>query len=122
MKRKLVCFCYATIVALTLACTNNDARQRAQNRAEEARRKARQEDARARKELQKLGQEAKREANKVDQNVRQALQSGGPDGERTAAAQRKLDDAGRRVRAAGEQAAFKLDRAAMIARVKTKLA
>jgi osmotically-inducible protein OsmY len=40
----------------------------------------------------------------------------------TAGAERKLTDAGRELRTAGEHAAVKLDRAAMIAKVKTKLA
>jgi osmotically-inducible protein OsmY len=121
MKRKFAYGCCAAIMALSLACSNQD-QQRAREKAAEAKRKTREEAERARKELQKLGQKAKREAGKIDQSVDQALQGGGSEDERTAAARRKLNDAGRQARTAGEQAAVKLDRAAMIAKVKAKLA
>ena len=118
MKRKLAYGCCATFLALSLGCSNND-QQRAREKAAEAKRKVREEAQRAGRKLQKLGQDAKREAGKIDQNVQQG---GGSEDDRTAGAQQKLDDAGRKARAAGEQAAVKLDRATMIAKVKAKLA
>jgi osmotically-inducible protein OsmY len=121
MRRKFACAYAAAIVALSLACTTND-RQRAQEKAEEAKQKTRQEAERARQELRKLGQTAKREAKKLNQNVNKTLQGGQPDSQNATGAEQKLTDAGQELRTAGEHAAVKLDRAAMIAKVKAKLA
>jgi len=109
------------ILALSLACSG-DQQQRARERAAEAKQKTLAETERAREELQRLGQKAKREAKQLDRGVHQSLQNGGTTSESTTGAERKLHDAGEKVRAAGEQAALKLDRAALIAKVKAKLA
>jgi osmotically-inducible protein OsmY len=114
VRRKLASACIGAIAALSLACTSND-QERAREKAAEAKRKTRQE-------LQKLGQAGKREAKKLHRNVNEALQGGQPDSHTAAGAEQKLNDAGRELRTAGEQAAVKLDRAAMLAKVKTKLA
>jgi osmotically-inducible protein OsmY len=121
MTLKLAYGCCTAILAITLACSNND-RQRAREKAEEAKRRTRQEAERARKKLQELGQEAKREARKVDQNVDQALRGGPSSTQNAAGAKEKLNDAGRQLHVASQQAEVKLDRAGMIAKVKTKLA
>jgi BON domain len=121
VRRKLASACAGAIVALSLACTSND-QERAREKAEEAKRKTRQEAERTGQELKKLGQAAKREVKKVRQNVKEALQGGRPDSQTAPGAEQKLNDAGRELRTAGEQAAVKLDRAAMLAKVKTKLA
>lgn len=114
MKRKFACACATAMVALSLACSNND-QQRAREKAAEAKRKTRQE-------LQKLGQQAKREAKKLDENVNDAMRRGQPEAQGTAGAERKLHNAGQDLRTASEQAAVKLDRAAIIAKLKAKLA
>jgi osmotically-inducible protein OsmY len=121
VRRKLASACIGAIVALSLACTSND-QERAREKAAEAKRKTRQETERARQELQELGQAAKREAKKLHRNVNEALQGGQPDSQTAAGAEQKLNDAGRELRTASERAAIKLDRAAMLAKVKTKLA
>jgi osmotically-inducible protein OsmY len=114
MTRRFAWGCAGAIVAFALACTSND-QERAREKAAEAKQKTRQE-------LKRLGQAAKREARKLHQNVNRALQGGQPDSQSAAGAERKLTDAGRELRTAGEHAAVKLDRAAMIAKVKAKLA
>lgn len=121
MRRKLGWACAVGIGALSLACTSND-QQRAREEAARAKQKARHETERAGQELRKLGQAAKREAKKLHQGVDNALQGGQPDSQAAAGAERKLNDARQQLRTAGEHAAVKLDRAAMIAKVKAKLA
>ncbi|MFL6350858.1 MAG: BON domain-containing protein [Bryobacteraceae bacterium] len=121
MRRKFARARAGAIVALCVACTTSD-QQRAREKAAEAKQKARQEAERARQDLKTLGQAAKREAKKLHQGVNEALQRGQPDSQNAAGAERKLNDAGQELRSAGEHAAVKLDRAAMIAKVKAKLA
>jgi osmotically-inducible protein OsmY len=119
MTSKLACVCAIAIIALSLSCTNKD-QQRARQKAAEAKEKARRGAERARQELQHLGQQAKREAKNLDENVNDAMRRSQPDG--TAGANQKLHNAGQELRSAGRQAAVKLDRGAMIAKVKAKLA
>lgn len=121
MRRIFGCVCAAGVMALSLACTSTD-QQKAREKAAEAKQKTRQETQEARQELRKLGQAAKRTANKLHRNVSEALQGEQPDSPTAAGAERKLDNAGQELRTAGEHAAVKLDRAAMIAKVKAKLA
>jgi osmotically-inducible protein OsmY len=121
MRRKFACACGGVIVALSLACTSSD-QERAREKAAQAKQKTRYEAQRARQELTKLGQAAKREAKKLHRHVNEALEGGQSDSHSAAGAERKLNDAGQELRTAGEHAAVKLDRAAMIAKVKAKLA
>jgi osmotically-inducible protein OsmY len=114
MKRRLACGFATTILALSLACTDRD-RERAREKAEQAKRGARQE-------LQKLGQQAKREAKQLDENVDDAMRRGQPETQGSGGADQKLRNAGQELRRAGRQAAVKLDRGAVIAKVKAKLA
>jgi osmotically-inducible protein OsmY len=121
MKRKFACACATAILLLSLACTESD-QQRAREKAAEAKQKARRDAERARQELHKLGQQAKQEAKKLDENVNDAMRRGQPDAQGTAGAEQKLHNAGQELRSAGQQAAVKLDRGMMIAKVKAKLA
>jgi osmotically-inducible protein OsmY len=121
MKPKFAGGCATAIFALFLACTNSD-QERVREKAAEAKQKARREAERARQELQKLGQQAKREAKKLNENVSEAMRHGEPTARGTAAPDQKLHNAGQELRSAGKQAAVKLDRGAMIAKVKAKLA
>lgn len=114
MKRRFAGACAAAIIALSLACTNSD-EARAREKAERAKQ-------RAREELRNLGQQAKREARKLDENVNDSMRHGQPGPEGTAGANEKLHNAGQELRSAGREAAVKLDRGAMIAKVKAKLA
>ncbi len=118
--KKIASVCCAAVVVICIACTGSQ--QKARERAAEAKEKTRQETARARQELKTLGQRAKREAKKLDGSVNEALRGGPADVEGTAEAKRKLDDAGHKLRDAGENASVKLNRAAMIAKVKATLA
>jgi osmotically-inducible protein OsmY len=119
MTSKIACACATAIIALSLACTNKD-QQRAREKAAEAKQKARRAAERGRQELEHLGQQAKREAKNLDENVNDAMRRGQPAG--TTGADQKLHNAGQELRSAGRQAAVKLDRGAMIAKVKAKLA
>lgn len=116
-------FVYASCTVTMLVCSGctGDQQQRARERAENAKQKTREATERARQELHTLAEKAKREAKQLDQSVHQSLQSGESTG-KTAGAGQTLHDAGAKVRAAGEQATAKLDRAALIAKVKAKLA
>jgi len=119
MTSKFASACATAIIVLSLSCTNKD-QQRAREKAAEAKQKARRGAERARQELEHLGQQAKREAKNLDENVNDAMRGGQPAG--TAGADQKLHNAGQELRSAGRQAAVKLDRGAIIARVKAKLA
>ncbi len=113
-------FC-AVIVVLSLGCSG-DQQQRARERASEAKQKTRQETARAQEQLHRLGEKAKREARQLDESVHQSLEGGVQANGSTVGAEQKLRDAREKVRAASQRAAVKLDRAALIAKVKAKLA
>src|SRR5690349_24329213 len=119
MTSKFASACATAIIVLSLACTNKD-QQRAREKAAEAKQKARRGAERARQELEHLGQQAKREAKNLDENVNEAMRRGQPEG--MAGADQKLHNAGQELRSAGRQAAGKLDRGAIIAKVKAKLA
>ncbi len=114
MKRTLVCgFCTLALM-LFIGCSNSD-RDRAHEKASEAKQKTRQE-------AHKLTQEVKQGARSLDQKIDQALKSEPVHSNGTTEAGQKLRRGGQELRAAGGQAAVKLDHAAMIAKVKAKLA
>ncbi len=103
------------ILLFSAGCDKAD-QERAHERAVEAQKRA---DDGARR----LGNEAKREAHRIDRKIGDALngQSSGSLAT-TSDADKKLDHAGRVARDAGERATQKLDHAAVIAKVKAKLA
>ena len=101
--------CMTALSALFLSCNTAD-RDHARERADHAGEKAR-EDA------HKLGQEARQDFRKLDQNIQHAVNGTG-----SAGAREKLRRGGEELKAATGQAAVKLDHAAMVAKVKTKLA
>jgi osmotically-inducible protein OsmY len=110
MRRKLnLPFC-AVLAGLgllcgQLACSQSD-RETERQREAEAREKTARATERAKEETRKLGQELKQEARQLDRNIDRALSGTG-----TAPPDEKL-----------RQAGVKLDHAAMIAKVKAKLA
>ncbi len=104
-------FCAIALICLTLSggCDRAD-REQAQRKAEEARAKARE-----------LGRKAEEQAKDLKHNVDSSVASDSrSDSAREAAA--KLRNGEQDLRVAGDQAGRKLDRAAIIAKVKAKLA
>jgi len=114
-KKRLACsLCGLTM--LFLAGCDKAAQERAHERAIEAQKKA---DDGARK----LGQKAKEAAREADQKIKDAVNGGPAESQGTGGnASAKLDRAGEQAHDAGKTAARKLDHAAMLAKVKTKLA
>lgn len=114
----------ATLIAVMVVagCSNQD-RERQRERTARAEQKAHEEGQKIRQEARRLGAEARQEAHKLHSEVNRALQ-GAPESSRTAGngASGKLDNAEREIGAAGHQAAAKLDQAALVAKVKAKLA
>jgi hyperosmotically inducible periplasmic protein len=104
----------AALVLLWTGCSQSD-QDKARERAAEARRKAREE-------AHELAHEAKRAANAISRQINQATNDGGPRSTAGDAAGQKLRRGGDDLRSAGDQAKVKLDRAALIAKVKAKLA
>lgn len=103
-----------TMLVLCSACSNHD-RETAHEKAEKAKQKTQQE-------ARKLTEEVRRDARALDQKLGQALNSKPVHSNSTTEAREKLRHGGEELRAATGQAAVKLDRAAMIAKVKAKLA
>ncbi|HWF47825.1 MAG TPA: BON domain-containing protein [Bryobacteraceae bacterium] len=110
------------LITLSISCTASD-RKEADRKAAEAKAKAQQAARETGHELERLGQQAKTEARHFDANAHRALQGGGatPTGG-SGSLQPKLDEAGEKARLAGHDAAVALDRATLVARVKSKLA
>lgn len=104
----------AILVLILTGCSQSE-QEKAQQRAAEAQRKAREE-------AHKLAHEAKRAANSLDSQIGQAMNGSGPRSTATDSAGQKLRRGGEDLRAAGSEASVKLDRAALIAKVKAKLA
>lgn len=99
--------------ALTATSCNQGDKERAQQRTDEAGRKAQHE-------LQQLGTEAKRDAQKVRSELDKGMN--GNVNPSMAGAQEKLQRAERVAHSESEKAGKVLDRATVIARVKAKLA
>ncbi len=115
MRRSLAWGCCAALLMFCFACSKAD-QEREHQRAEEAKAKTRQE-------ARKLRDEAKQQARNLRQNINRALQDGPPaQGGTGNGAGDKLRRGGEDLRAAGGQASVKLSHAAMIAKVKAKLA
>lgn len=123
MSRPVACaFFGALLLASLFACSRAD-QQNADRKAAEAKQKARVEGQRVREGARKLGQEAKQEASSLRQNIDRALQGTGPaQGGGAGQAGEKLRRGEHDLRVARDQAAVKLDHAAMVAKIKAKLA
>jgi len=113
MQRSLASVFSILLLALSLACSKSD-QQSANQKAAEARQKTR-------REAEKLKQEVRQDARALDQKVHQAVQGQPVQTGSAGEAEEKLRRGGRDLQAAGGQAAVKLDRAAIVARVKTRL-
>ena len=113
MKTRLLIGVSTLALGLSLACSTSD-RDRAREKADEARQKTKQE---ARKLTAEIKQDARALNQKMGQAMNQPVRSNG-----TSEAEEKLRRGGEHLRAAGGQAAVKLDHAATIAKVKAQLA
>ena len=110
------------LATFSLACTRSD-QERADADAANAKAKSRSELKRLDNSVDHLGEKAKREAQDLGKNINHALDSSGSAaGGDTTAASGKLRRGEQELRAAGQQAGGKLDKAALIAKVKAKLA
>jgi hypothetical protein len=121
--RYLCSFLLVGFITLSISCTDSD-RKEADRKAAEAKAKAQQAARETGHEMKRLGQQAQTEARHFDANAHRALQGGGgtaPAGD-SGSLKPTLDQAGEKARAAGHEAAAELDHAALIARVKSKLA
>lgn len=96
------------------ACSRSD-EEKAREHAAEARQKAREE-------AHELAHEAKRAANALHHQIDQAMDGSGPRSTGTDGTSQKLQRGSQDLRAAGSEATVKLDHAALIAKVKAKLA
>jgi osmotically-inducible protein OsmY len=114
MTRRLAAGCaVAALVLFWSACSGSD-EEKARQRAAEAREKAREE-------AYRLAHQAKQAAHALKRDINQAVNTGGgrPASDSTG---EKLQRGGQDLRAAGDEAKVKLDRAALIAKIKAKLA
>ncbi|MBV9404599.1 MAG: BON domain-containing protein [Acidobacteriaceae bacterium] len=123
MRPNTLCLTCVALVSVLIGCNKSD-QQRLDEKAAEAREKTRAGTERLRQDAHQLGREAKQEAHTLRQNIGQALSSTGPaqDGSTTRGAEEKLRRGGEDLRVAGNQAAVKLDHAALIAKIKAQLA
>lgn len=113
MIRRLGVACATALALVWSACSQSD-QEKARERAAEARRKAREE-------AHELAHEAKRAANALDRQIHQSANDAAPRSGGDSADER-LHRGGQDLREAGGKAKVKLDRAALIAKVKAKLA
>ena len=114
MTRRFDAACAVAAAALFWSACSRSDEDTARQRAAEAREKARQE-------AHSLASHAKQTAHDLKRDINQAVNSGGA---RPAndSAHEGLQRGGRDLRAAGDEAKVKLDRAALIAKIKAKLA
>lgn len=115
MKRSFGVALFAAVLALVSAACSRTDQEKARERAAEARQKAREE-------AHQLAHEAKRAAHELKDQIHDATEGSGPGSTGGGGAREKLRRGGDDLRAAGSQATVKLDHAALIAKVKAKLA
>ncbi|HEX4230878.1 MAG TPA: BON domain-containing protein [Bryobacteraceae bacterium] len=110
------------LITFSSSCSNSD-RKEADRKAAEAKAKAQQTARETGAELKRLGQEAKSDARRFGASAHRALQGGGATPTANSGSLKpKLGEAGEKARLAGDEAAAVLDRATLVARVKSKLA
>jgi hyperosmotically inducible protein len=114
----LVCITFVTFLS---GCSKSD-QQTANQRAEEAKVKARQGAERLNQDAKKLGREVKQEARALSHEIGTAINSTAPAANGTSGAREKLARGSHDLRLEAGKAGVKLDHAALIAKVKAKLA
>jgi osmotically-inducible protein OsmY len=121
MPTKIPALTLFTISVLMTSCSNAD-KERSREQAQQAQDKAREEAGRAKREMKELAADAKSEAKKLNAQMNQALEGSATGNASGSNAEEKLKTAGRELKAAGAQAETKLANAALIAKVKSKIA
>ncbi len=113
MRPRFALVCLVTGLAFSVACSNTD-KERARERAEQAKAKTRAGAERARAEAQKLGRQAEQEAHVLKKDINHALQPGTANGQGSSA--------GEKLRNGTKEAGTELTHAALVAKVKATLA
>lgn len=120
MRTLATCVCFI-LMTLTTGCSQSD-QQTAHQRAAEAKVKAHEDAQRLNQDAKKLGQEVKQEAHVLGRQIGTALNSTAPATNSTSGAQEKLARGSHDLRVEADKAGVKLDHAALVAKVKAKLA
>ena len=121
MARSLaVALCLAFLMTFG-GCSQSD-QETAKQRETEAKAKARRAADRLDQDAKKLGSELKQDARMASQKIGNALNGTGSTSTETSQAQEKIARGGRDLRLATDKAGVKLNHAAVIAKVKAKLA
>jgi hypothetical protein len=123
MPRKLALVLCLALLAGCFGCSTAD-REKADEKADRAKEKTKEEGHKLAQETRKLGQEAKAEARDLGGKIDHALNSSGPAsaGNASETPGEKLRHGSAELREEGAKAGVKLDRAALVAKVKAKLA
>jgi osmotically-inducible protein OsmY len=121
MLRNLTCTFCTALLAFAIGCSRAD-RQSAERNAAEAKEKTRTAAERVKQDARRLADQTKQGANSLRQDIDRALWSTEPARGGIGQSEEKLRHGTEDLRAAGNDAAVKLDRAAIIAKVKAKLA
>lgn len=108
------------VLACSFACSKPD-QEKMDQKTEAARESVRDAAHRVGDDARKLGREMKADASDLSRNVDHAINSTGSTSNGAAGAEEELRKGEQDLRAAGHQAGVKLDRAATIAKVKSKL-
>ena len=121
MLRRLAIASSFIVVTVLTGCSQSN-QKTAQQRADEAKAKARRAGERLNQDAKQLGHEIKQEAHTLDQKIGAALNSTGPANGSSSESEQKVAQGGRELRVEADKAGVKLDHAAIIAKVKAKLA
>lgn len=121
MLRPLAITCSILLVGFLMACSQSS-QQTAKQRETEAKDKAQHAGERLNQDARKLGHEIKQEAHVLDRKIGAAINSTGPASADTSEPGQKAEQGGRDLRVEAGKAGVKLDHAAIIAKVKAKLA
>src|SRR5579884_4113178 len=113
--------CSLVLLFLLAACSQSS-QQTAKERGAEAKERARHAGERLNQDARTFGHEIKQEAHSFGQKFGAALNSTGPAASGTSQPAEKVEQGGRDLRVEAGKAGVKLDRAAIIAKVKAKLA
>jgi osmotically-inducible protein OsmY len=110
-----------TAFLLVAGCSQSD-QQTARDREAQAKEKAREAADRLNHDAKKFGQQIKQDARVLNHKLGAALNSTAPTSSGTSQAEQKVARGTRELRVEADQAGVKLDHAAVIAKVKAKLA
>jgi osmotically-inducible protein OsmY len=108
------------VLMFSAGCSKDD-QERAREQAAQARKDAEHEFSKAKKEMKEAGRDLKREAREASSEVRKQLDSANVHDDSSKAGE-KLRQGAQDLSAAGREAGAKLSGAALVARVKTRLA